>query len=68
MWTSFGTPAQRDTRYRVLRTFTRDAADEEGAPGLLDAVADADAAFGSYAALTREERFRYKPKRSLRLA
>jgi 7,8-didemethyl-8-hydroxy-5-deazariboflavin synthase CofH subunit len=51
-------PVQRDTRYRRVRAFGRDeAADEEGA---LDRVTDATAAFGSYAQLTQDARFRFK--------
>ncbi len=57
-------PAQRDTRYRVLRTFA-----EEPGEDALDRITDPDAILGSYAALTRDTRFRFrkepKPKRSL---
>lgn len=52
-------PFERSTRYGVLREVGPDAttADE---PHPLDAVEDADATFGSYAALTRDERFRFR--------
>jgi 7,8-didemethyl-8-hydroxy-5-deazariboflavin synthase CofH subunit len=50
-------PAQRDTRYRTLRTFEGDGSDDPADP--LDAVpADGDA-LGSYAQLTRDPRFRF---------
>jgi FO synthase subunit 2 len=50
-------PAQRDTRYRLLQTF---AIDGDEAPDALDQIADPDAVFGSYEALTREPRFRFR--------
>jgi FO synthase subunit 2 len=43
-------PAERDTRYRTLRTFTKVAGADPSHP--LDEVTDAEAAFGSYAQLT----------------
>jgi FO synthase len=53
------TPAERNTRYDVLRTFDTD--DEPVEP--LDAVEDGDAVFGTYSALTKDDRFRYAPQR-----
>ena len=53
------TPAERNTRYDILRHFGAD--DEPTEP--LDAVDNADEIFGTYAALTRNERFRYAPQR-----
>jgi FO synthase subunit 2 len=53
-------PVQRDTRYRALRRFGGEPGpDEESA---LDRVEDSEAAFGSYAALTRDPRFRFRLK------
>ncbi len=52
-------PAQRDTRYRTLRQFGLDAGDDPAEP--LDAVQDAEAAFGTYASVARDERYRFKP-------
>jgi 7,8-didemethyl-8-hydroxy-5-deazariboflavin synthase CofH subunit len=50
-------PAERDTRYRTLRTFDADGSADPADP--LDAVpADGDA-LGSYALLTRDPRFRF---------
>jgi FO synthase subunit 2 len=51
-------PFERNTRYRVVRELGPDATSNEAHP--LDAVDDADATFGSYAALTRDERFRFR--------
>jgi 7,8-didemethyl-8-hydroxy-5-deazariboflavin synthase CofH subunit len=52
-------PAQRDTRYRLLRQYgPTPGADEPTTE--LDEIEDADARFGSYAALTRDERFRFR--------
>ena len=48
--------AERSTLYRVLRTFG--ASDQIRDP--LDGVDDAGAAFGSYRALTRDQRFRFR--------
>ncbi len=51
-------PVQRDTRYRALRTFAAEPSpDEETA---LDRVTDPEAAFGSYAQLSHDARFRFK--------
>lgn len=49
-------PAERDTRYRILRRFDH-AREDEAAP--LDRVADGDERFGSYAALAGDPRFRH---------
>ena len=49
-------PAERDTRYRLRRTFTDPAADPVDP---LDRVGDAEATFGSYRALTQDARFRF---------
>ena len=59
-------PVQRDTLYRPLRTYplVPGAADSEQDP--LDTVEDADARFGSYEKLTRDDRYRFK--RSLPVA
>ncbi len=54
------TPAERDTRYRVLRAYTSVGADDGGEA--LDGV-DAAARFGTYAELTRSERFRFRRRR-----
>ncbi len=51
-------PFERNTRYGVIRELGSDATSDEAHP--LDAVHDADATFGSYAALTRDERFRFR--------
>jgi FO synthase subunit 2 len=51
-------PVQRSTRYGVLRTFAPQVEPSEDGP--LDAVEDAEAAFGSYNQLTRDERFRFR--------
>ena len=48
-------PAERNTRYGILRTFG-----DEGGDDALDKVVDSDALFGSYAALTRDSRFRFR--------
>jgi FO synthase subunit 2 len=55
-------PAQRNTRYALLRTFPIDAP-EPDEPEPLDEIADADEAFGTYAGLTQDPRFRYARKR-----
>jgi FO synthase subunit 2 len=52
-------PAQRDTRYRLLRQYGQAPDADEGLTEL-DEIEDADARFGSYAALTRDERFRFR--------
>ena len=51
-------PYERSTRYGVVREFAGDAARDEAHP--LDAVEDAEQAFGSYDRLTRDERFRFR--------
>ncbi|MCG8417585.1 MAG: 5-amino-6-(D-ribitylamino)uracil--L-tyrosine 4-hydroxyphenyl transferase CofH [Proteobacteria bacterium] len=51
-------PAQRDTRYTILRQFDPDG-DAADAGDPLDGISDGDERFGSYRALTRDERFRY---------
>jgi 7,8-didemethyl-8-hydroxy-5-deazariboflavin synthase CofH subunit len=51
-------PYERSTRYGVVREFAADAARDEAHP--LDAVEDAEQAFGSYDRLTRDERFRFR--------
>jgi FO synthase subunit 2 len=51
-------PYERTTRYDVVRELGTDAADDEAHP--LDTVGDADATFGSYGALIRDERFRFR--------
>jgi 7,8-didemethyl-8-hydroxy-5-deazariboflavin synthase CofH subunit len=51
-------PAQRDTRYRLLRQFAASAESDEDSP--LDRVEDSEAVFGSYAQLTRDPRFRFR--------
>jgi 7,8-didemethyl-8-hydroxy-5-deazariboflavin synthase CofH subunit len=48
-------PAQRNTKYETLRTFS----DEDAAITPLDGVADADRRFGSYQELTHSENFRF---------
>jgi len=51
-------PVQRDTRYRRVRVFGATAAPDEDTA--LDRVVDSAAAFGSYAELTHDPRFRFK--------
>lgn len=51
-------PVQRDTCYRRVRVFASEPEADEDSP--LDHVADAEDAFGSYAALTRDPRFRFR--------
>ncbi len=53
-------PAQRDTRYTILRQFEALPGPEEDANEPLDAVSDSDARFGSYQALVDDPRFRYR--------
>jgi FO synthase subunit 2 len=60
------TPAQRDTRYGILRAFTQEEPETPEALEPLDQVDDPDATFGSYAALTRDGRFRFHLKRAPR--
>jgi FO synthase subunit 2 len=52
-------PAERNTRYRILREFPPGAPEP---PEPLDLVEDPEAAFGSYAVLSRDPRFRFKPR------
>jgi 7,8-didemethyl-8-hydroxy-5-deazariboflavin synthase CofH subunit len=52
-------PAERTTLYRIRRRYDRLPDDREEATPL-DRVADAEAAFGSYAQLTRDGRFRFR--------
>ena len=54
-------PVQRDTKYRALRRFGRDEAGDEGVDPL-DVLTgeEADARFGSYAKVARDERYRFK--------
>ncbi len=56
-------PVQRDTKYGILRRFAASAeeAGEEDAAGPLDALtgAEAEARFGSYASVARDERHRF---------
>ena len=51
-------PAERTTRYEIVRRFSADAVGDPGSP--LDAVTDPDAVFGSYARLTKDARFRFE--------
>jgi 7,8-didemethyl-8-hydroxy-5-deazariboflavin synthase CofH subunit len=51
-------PYQRDTLYRTVREYGDDPYAD--APDALDAVSDAEATFGSYALLTRDDRFKFK--------
>jgi FO synthase subunit 2 len=55
------TPAQRDTRYRLLRSFplVDDGTDPEEP---LDRIVDPEATFGSFVQLTRDPRFRFTPR------
>jgi FO synthase subunit 2 len=60
-------PAQRNTRYDLLRTFGAEpGADEVNEP--LDGIEDPDKVFGSYEALTKDERFRFKREKRLPVA
>ena len=60
-------PVQRSTKYDALRTFAA-AHDDDEAGDPLDAIRDTDEAFGTYAALTRDGRFRFQLKRAPRTA
>jgi FO synthase subunit 2 len=51
-------PAERNTRYEVLRIFGRDPAPDEDGP--LDRVDDPEATFGSYEQLTHDTRFKFR--------
>jgi FO synthase subunit 2 len=57
-------PAERNTRYAILRAFSADGADDP--VDALDGVDDAEAKFGSYRQLTREASESAKGKRRLR--
>jgi 7,8-didemethyl-8-hydroxy-5-deazariboflavin synthase CofH subunit len=65
-----GTPAERNTKYEILRAFpaklTGDDADEPREA--LDDLTDAETRLGSYAALTRDGRFKFQLKRAPRSA
>ncbi len=52
-------PAQRSTLYRILESFPLVPGEGEGLSAL-DRIGDAEAAFGSYAQLTRDGRFRFR--------
>jgi 7,8-didemethyl-8-hydroxy-5-deazariboflavin synthase CofH subunit len=52
-------PAERSTRYQLMRTFERDS-DTQDLPEPLDAVADSRAVFGSYQDLLNDHRFHYE--------
>lgn len=56
-------PAQRDTRYNLVRVFPRETPPQDNEDELiaLDRVADAESRFGSYASLSNDARFRYRP-------
>jgi 7,8-didemethyl-8-hydroxy-5-deazariboflavin synthase CofH subunit len=51
-------PAERSTLYDILRVFPSEPAPDER--DRLDGVEDAEATFGSYDRLTRDDRFRYR--------
>ncbi len=53
-------PAQRNTLYGILKEYREETDAEEA----LDKVSDPDAAFGSYAALTHDNRFRFRLRRT----
>jgi 7,8-didemethyl-8-hydroxy-5-deazariboflavin synthase CofH subunit len=53
-------PAQRDTRYAILRRFGASPGPEDDLPDPLDHVSDADQRFGSYHALVQDPRHRYR--------
>jgi len=58
-------PVQRDTCYRTIRQFERDAVDgEDSTP--LDQVHDGERVFGSYNQLTQDARFRFVRKKPVR--
>ena len=59
-------PAERDTRYNLLRAFSR--AEEDERHEALDEIGDAEVRLGSYAALTRDGRFRFQLKKAPRSA
>ena len=53
-------PAQRDTLYRILRSYPASPSTNERDP--LDEIRDGDTRFGSYRALTDDERYRFKER------
>jgi len=55
-------PEERTTLYRTVRSF--DATGDGDVTDPLDRVEDAEAVFGSYAALARDERFRFRRPRA----
>lgn len=55
-------PVQRTTTYDVVREFAAEPSPGEAEAEPLNFMADADAHFGSYAALTADERWRYRFK------
>ncbi|MFO0759216.1 MAG: 5-amino-6-(D-ribitylamino)uracil--L-tyrosine 4-hydroxyphenyl transferase CofH [Byssovorax sp.] len=59
-------PAQRNTRYAILRSFAGEPEVEDEALDQLDQVEDADARFGTYASMTRDEAFRFVKLRRAR--
>ena len=59
-------PAERDTRYRILRAYSIEP-DASEPVSALDEVTDPEARFGSYEQLTREPRFRFDSRRLLPL-
>jgi len=52
-------PAERTTRYAIVRAFGADASTDPVEP--LDALTDGGASLGSYEELTRDARFRFQP-------
>ena len=59
-------PVQRNTKYQALKTFPMDAATDAAEP--LDEIEDPERVFGSYEALTKDERFRFKVVRPVEAA
>ncbi len=53
-------PAERNTKYQLLRTFGPFAVEGEDAADPLDRVVDPDATFGSYVQLTKAPGFRFR--------
>jgi FO synthase subunit 2 len=53
-------PAERNTKYQLLRTFGPFATEGEDASDPLDRVVDPDATFGSYVQLTKTPGFRFR--------
>ncbi len=58
-------PAERSTKYAVLRAFSATGEDDPVHP--LDRVTDPDAVFGTYESLSHDARFRYEPRSVRRL-